>query len=326
MHLVRDGIGGSDIAAVLGVSKWKSAFDVWAKLLGQAPPEEPPNDAMTWGIILEPVVGHFYCRQHPGWFLDKPGHLRHKSIPYIVGTPDGLVYDSEDHQARGPHRGVEVKTAGLRAARFWGESGDEIPEEYLLQCQWYMILTGLQTWDVAALLGGQEYREYTLTADKELAEIMMTVAANFWARHVLGGVAPDPGGSEQTQQMIRRLYPKSIAEIRTATADECVVAEALRQAAILLDEGKEKHDALKSKLMVAMGQTEGLIGPFGRITWKSSKDSTAVDKDAVIAELGRELAIRIGDKDRADQIITEIHASHTTTKPGSRRFLPRWAT
>ena len=314
------GIGGSDIAAVLGISKWKSPFDVWAKLVGQAP-EIEQNQAMEWGTILEPVVARHYTQGHPGEFLTQPGRLAHPHLPYVCGTPDFLVHSGEDTKLL---RGLEIKTAGLRAASFWGSEGDAIPEEYLVQCAWYMIVTGLETWDVAVLLGGQEYREYTLVADQELQKLLLAQAAQFWAKHVLTGLPPEPGGSESTAHTIRSLYPRSIANMKTATPEECVVAGLLQEAEMLLAEAESQHAALKAKLMLAMGESEALLGPWGRISWKSSKPSDVVDRGAIIADLTTRLAEALKDGDAAQAALADLQAKHTTTKPGSRRFLTRW--
>ena len=41
-------IGGSDIAAILGLSQWKSAHSLYLHLIGELPPQED-NEAMERG-------------------------------------------------------------------------------------------------------------------------------------------------------------------------------------------------------------------------------------------------------------------------------------
>ena len=50
------GLGGSDIAPILGISKWSSAIDIWLSKTNQKHDEVVENEAMTWGKILEPVI------------------------------------------------------------------------------------------------------------------------------------------------------------------------------------------------------------------------------------------------------------------------------
>ena len=51
----RKGIGGSDAAAIAGLSPWKSPVAVWLEKTGQVEPEEP-GEAAYWGTVLEDVV------------------------------------------------------------------------------------------------------------------------------------------------------------------------------------------------------------------------------------------------------------------------------
>ena len=52
----KKGLGGSDIAAILGISKWSSAIDIWLQKTNQKFDETIENEAMTWGKILEASI------------------------------------------------------------------------------------------------------------------------------------------------------------------------------------------------------------------------------------------------------------------------------
>ena len=52
----QQGIGGSDVASLLGLSKWKSALELWLEKTGQADAFSVENEAMYWGNVLEPVI------------------------------------------------------------------------------------------------------------------------------------------------------------------------------------------------------------------------------------------------------------------------------
>lgn len=54
----KKGIGGSDSAAVLGLSKWKSPYQVWCDKKGYNFLESSDNASLFWGRTLEPVIRH----------------------------------------------------------------------------------------------------------------------------------------------------------------------------------------------------------------------------------------------------------------------------
>jgi putative phage-type endonuclease len=203
------GIGGSDAAAVLGLSERKTALDVFLEKRGQKL-DEPETDDQLFGRLLEPVVRDEYARR-TNRVVEHGPHLklRHERHPFIIGHPDGLV--------KSERLGYEGKTA--RTDRGWGEPGtDQIPQEYLIQVQHYLLITGYVAWDVAVLIGGQGFRIYHVEPDLELHEMIIEAEADFWAR-VERGDAPAPDWkSPHTLSAIRRLFPGTNGETIPATA------------------------------------------------------------------------------------------------------------
>ena len=55
LEIRRHGIGGSDVAAILGLSKFRTALDVFNDKTEKAAPQEE-TEAMHWGTLLEDVV------------------------------------------------------------------------------------------------------------------------------------------------------------------------------------------------------------------------------------------------------------------------------
>ena len=49
----RSGIGGSDVAAILGLSRWKTAYQVWQEKTGRAAIDEGDNERLHFGNVLE---------------------------------------------------------------------------------------------------------------------------------------------------------------------------------------------------------------------------------------------------------------------------------
>jgi putative phage-type endonuclease len=173
-------IGASEAAAACGLSPWCTPFELWQQKTSD-PGETPDSAAMEWGRRLESVVLHKYAEdtgtqpEAPCPFIASPDY------PWMGCTPDALL----------PDRVVEVKTAGLAKAREWGETGtDAVPMQYLLQVTHQMIVTGRRLADIPVLIGGSDYRVYSIPYDAELGELLIERERVFW-QHVQDKTPPD---------------------------------------------------------------------------------------------------------------------------------------
>lgn len=176
----RAGIGGSDVAPILGLSKWRTPLDVYLDKRGELP-EQEDNAAMHWGRTLEPIIRQEYANQTGATVTVPDSILAHPQYPFMLASLDGVT---------DALRVFEAKTA--RASEGWGEPGsDEIPDAYALQVQHYMAVTGYQFADVAVLIGGSDFRIYTVAADHELQDEIIQACRVFWER-VESGNPPEP--------------------------------------------------------------------------------------------------------------------------------------
>lgn len=165
------GIGGSDVAAILGLSKWKTPLDVYNAKIAENPVEES-NASIEWGNRLEPVIRQKYA-DVTGIPVTIPNTtFRHPEHPFMIANVDGLLPDGSV---------LEIKTA--RSGADWGEEGtDEIPEYYLTQVQHYMAVTGAKMCDVAVLIGASDFRIYHVDFDPEIAAMLIEEEKAFWQR------------------------------------------------------------------------------------------------------------------------------------------------
>lgn len=263
----RSGIGGSDIAAIIGVSRYKTAYQVWAEKTGLIQ-SQADNPAMLWGRKLEPVILQHYA-ETTGRSVNQCDMLRHPQHPFMVANLDGFTED---------RRIVEIKTA--RRVDAWGEPGtDQVPQEYFLQVQWYMAVTGFDVADIAVLIGASDYRQYEVFADKELQEMLIREAADFWAC-VENGTPPEASGMDDAR--LKYSSPKTGSSL-IASAETELMVEQLRTATATADEWTAKADHLKAAVMLAMGNSEALTAPDGSLlaTWKARKGSDRLDSKAL---------------------------------------------
>lgn len=202
----QQGIGGSDVAATLGLSPWKSPRELYEEKRGGVEIVEP-SEPMRWGTLLEPVIRQEYAERTGRTVRVPTEALVHPTHAFMCANPDGLTDDG---------RVLEVKCA--RNAYGWGEPGsDAIPQHYLLQVQHYLIVSALPVADVAVLIGGCEYRQYEIPADPELQEMLIEGERAFWEA-VESGSPPDVDlDSPRSLEIVRKLYQGTSGEILTAT-------------------------------------------------------------------------------------------------------------
>jgi putative phage-type endonuclease len=175
----RKGIGGSDCAAILGLSPWKTPFQIYQEKRKEVADWEG-NATTDWGKRLEPAIRQWYS-DFTGRSVRLPDKiLYHEKHPFMLASLDGFTDD---------RRIVEIKTA--RSGKGWGEPGtSEIPDYYALQVQHYMIVTGFEVTDVPVSIAGGSPEIYEVPADKELHEMIIDAETDFWQR-VVEGNPPD---------------------------------------------------------------------------------------------------------------------------------------
>jgi putative phage-type endonuclease len=283
----RSGIGGSDTAAVLGLSKWRTPLQVYYEKIGEADPIVE-TEPMRWGKVLEPVLIQEYANK-TGRVVNKPsGVIRLADHPHFIANLDGFTEDG---------RVLEIKTA--RSADNWGDEGtDEVPTDYFLQVQHYMAVTGMQVTDIAVLIGGSDFRIYEVEADPELHQMMLKQGAEFWKR-VQEATPPDPINKADIIQ-----FTKVINKSKTATEEIIKTVADLKTVKASLKLLENEEEELKSTIQAFMAGCDTLVDLEEKViaTWKSAKAAELFDKDRF-------------EKDQAD-----LYKKYAKTGKPSRRF------
>lgn len=264
----KQGIGGSDVAAILGLSKYKGAFSLWAEKSGlMEEPDISGKPAVEWGNILEPVVGDHYRSQHPDREVRRVNAVcRSLSRPWAQA--------SLDYEVKDPELGwgvLEIKTVGLRSADDWDEG---VPVYYQTQVMHYLSVTKRPFADVAVLVGGQEYREYRLMRDEEDIAAVERAVDGFWAR-VKNGEPPEITGGESDSAAVHALNSEPDDDVRET--DTCFELDDWLAAKELKDLYERKYKDATNKLKQAIGESKGIEVPEGKAIWSrfsSTKTNT----------------------------------------------------
>jgi putative phage-type endonuclease len=185
-------VGGSDIAAITGLSAWESAITKWAKKTGQIPDEVTPNMSMKLGTKLEAPILDLFADEHPELEIYETGTWANKENPWARSNPDGL-YKTAD----GEWGIVEVKFS----RDYW--SG--VPQAYRAQVLWYMRVFGIKQAKLVAL-AGSSYMEFDIEWDEFEAETLWDAAVRF-RQACLEMKMPYWDGSNSTLETVRALSP-----------------------------------------------------------------------------------------------------------------------
>jgi putative phage-type endonuclease len=294
---VTKGIGGSDVAAIVGLSPFKNAFDVYARIKQGV--QSSAGTRARLGNLAEPEILRDYCERHDFPFekFERNVELQRADKPFMRGELDALF--------RGNH-GVECKLVGFRQADRWGQDGsDHIPEEYLCQVAWYTMLADVPFMVIAAWFdGGGDYREFRYDRNRELEGTLIEKVEQFWTDHVEADVPPNPAGADANS--IRSVYAASNGNLREATPDEVELIARFAQANEARKSAEAVEDELKGKLQAAIADNDGIFGAAGKVTWKQVNQKPKTDWERVAKAL------------KAPATLIDEH----THKPaGYRRFL-----
>lgn len=265
MEVRRSGIGGSDAAAVAGESRWRTPMDVWLEKTGQSAPLVE-TERMRWGTILEDAVAREWSRRTGRKIKRSSITMRCASAPWRMAHIDRAVVTGAD----GIRRGLEVKTADVRAADEWGEEGSaQIPVEYLYQVQHYLGVTGWDVWHVAVLIGGNTLRTYEVPRDEEMIADLFAIEDAFWQGSVVPRVAPPIDGSEASRRYLESRH--------TAPKDEVPMTDALYELALQhasLSDAIKRAEAMRDEVANAIREQMGAGGIAQRdnakVTWSVS--------------------------------------------------------
>lgn len=270
----RTGIGGSDAAAILGLSPWVSAFQVWMDKTDSFDPP-PPTPAMEWGLRLEPAVreafedatGLTVASPIDGltWtqYRAAPHVLRHPELPWMLVSLDGQIL-----QDGGVY---EAKTASPWDDGWDGVEANVVPDHVVIQAQHSMAVRGASVCHGAVLIGGKDFHTFRVARDEQFIADLIVAEGRWWETHVLGNTPPPIDGSTSTTEAIKTLFPESVAdsEIDLPPAAHDLIVEwtaaKARKKTAELDE-----DGAANKLRVLLGDNEtGRVDGIRAVTWKS---------------------------------------------------------
>ena len=286
LRLRQTGIGGSDISAIMGFNSYKTAYDLYHDKINDVV-ADAQSESAYWGTILEDVVAKEYALRNDCKVQKVNYMIRHPEFDFAVANIDRAVINPsisgnvrfKDGKLT-TDRLLEVKTASEYMKSNWGdEESDQVPDNYNLQCQWYMGITGVNECDLALLLGGNKYRQYNIKFDPELFAILIEEARNFWINHVLARVEPTPTTLANAKQKYTKALPDSTLDLHFNDDENIAIIDRYIELKDTEKQVKADIEQAQTDLINLIGFNEALAVDGELVmTYKAQKGRETFDK------------------------------------------------
>ncbi len=281
-------VGGSDIASILGVSPWKTAYQLWEEKTSGWVEEstEARDKVLKRGKKLEPIVIEMLQEERDVWVLERNQIHTDLEHPFLKAEIDFEYVLDGYSELYAPAKDCvyvgngDVKTVHPYAAKDWGEEGtDEFPVHYCAQFQFGLMVTGRQVCMVASLIGADDLRVYEVKRDEELIAHIRKAAVDFWFNNVANRVPPPIQTAEDAAKMLSRFQGFTVEADETTQRDLRII-KGIKAAEKLLEAKRETFElSVKTRIVQAAvdkgvdGESEkfAIVGSNGKplCTWNS---------------------------------------------------------
>lgn len=283
-------VGGSEVAAIMGLSQYETPLSIWAKKTGNIPSEIEMNEAIEFGIDLEDFVCNKFAERTGKTVTVDEKTYRHPDYDYMVAHIDRRVDGCEV---------LEAKTASAYLANAW--EGDEIPDAYHIQLNWYLGVLGDSVGHIACLIGGQKFVYKEIQFDQPLFDKCVETVRVFWEEFVLRDIAPFAIANDK--DTLVELFPESRPDSLMILDDPDLELE-FNQLAVDHMEGRGQIkeievevDAAGNRIRQLIGDGDGVETGIHKATWRN-QDQTNMDiarmkEDGVYSKYAVKKSIRV---------------------------------
>lgn len=268
----RKGIGGSDVAPLLGIEPRKTPFQLWREKSGHDAGGAGKASAARRGRFLEAAILDRYA---------KAMQLASMEVGVHHEADGGWRRGNQDARAIGVdglRRTVEAKSVNHNVFRLeWGNPWtDEVPDRALCQGLWYASLDNADIVDFAVLvipddpdevlgLTAEEvaaiskFHVYQAPRNQRVEDIIVERARAFWFDHVEAGVAPPLSNTDDLDLQ----FPSHLAGAHKPAEP---VLELIREYAEVGDvekAAKKRREYLRERILLYAEGSEYLAAPNG---------------------------------------------------------------
>ncbi len=259
----KNGLGGSDIAAILGLNPYRSAISVFLDKTGKSEVIED-NEAMRQGRELEDYVAKRFEEKSKKKVRRNNFILQHPEHYFMLANIDRWIV--------GENAGLECKTTNIFNYKAYQNEG--APAQYELQCMHYMAVTGADKWYLAVLVYGKDYLVFEYQRDEEMIDMIIQAEKHFWENYVLKNVMPPTDGSIDAENLIKNMYPTSSKDKKIELigfSDKLKRYDELKE---LMSKLENEQEQIKQEIQMEMGDAEIAEAGDRTITWKNVTRNT----------------------------------------------------
>ncbi len=278
------GLGGTDVAAILGLSPWKAPIDVWNGKVNPGSLPELDKECLRWGTLLEPVVRAEYgarfdvdvvnpCDLDSCFKETRPWNdvrLIVGDEPWMLAAPDGWLKKFS--------AGLEIKCSARKSGEWGDEGSEEIPAHYYTQAAWYMAVCKATGWNFGVLFSGNTLQQYRTERDLDFEKDMVSVARAFWHDYVLTETEPPIDQTTSYGAYLARKFSLGTEDVITEPRPEILEWTAkMKLAEDQVKEWEEAKQLANNHLRDLIGNMKSAKTPLGSVGWVRPKPRDVVD-------------------------------------------------
>lgn len=261
-------IGGSEIGAIAGFSSYGSALTVYNEKLGLVE-KFKGNIHTLFGTRMEPMIREWVQEdfvketgiklttyEYPYMMLDKEKEFFSANIDGIgIVEEDYIYWENRDTAEikfipKGEMFGLEIKTGSEFLKKMW--AGEEIPDSYYCQCQWYMGVTGLNYFLIIYLLG-KEVKWKVVPRNEDDIKALREIGVDFWENHIIPKIPPEPTGiKKETDEILQQQVLDDAEEIDITDKKLTKYNEISEQ----IKELEKERERIKQEIFLEMGNSK----------------------------------------------------------------------
>ena len=254
----RKGIGGSDAAAVLGISPFRTGRDLYYDKLGIVSPEDEASNwvAKKMGRLLEELVAEIFQAKTGFHFYPIRKMFQHPAHPFMLADVDFFLKLPDGTTAI-----LECKTTNYNATDKWWYNGAEVaPIYYEVQGRHYMAVMNIDHVYFCCLYGNNEDEAIIrhITRDPLYESELIALEEDFWTNHVLArNPPPYTEDGDLIEQSLRRRFGPADEEAPAIVLDTGLTANLMRF--LELQTEKQAVDAQSKEIEKQMKRLRALI-------------------------------------------------------------------
>lgn len=265
-------IGGSEVAGVLGLSRWSSPLRVWAEKCGEIPVKDLSDKIeVKLGNKLEQTVAELFTEETGKKVRRVNETLFHPKYSFLGANIDRRIVGEDSI--------FEAKTTSAFKGKEW--EGEEIPQEYIIQVMHYLAVTGMQKAYIAVLIGNHDFKWKEVARDEKVISQMVAKEVKFWNEFVIPKVMPMQITSND-KDVLTELFPEAAPESVIELDDEAnkliESRNALYQDKISVEKQIEQQE---NYIRALLKDNEAGESQNWRVSWKKRRVQPYLDTEAL---------------------------------------------